>query len=768
MGSNEMGSTIVDGQEHQHAFRRAVVYCLLTPVSCLLTPVSCLLILAFAAGAWGEEPCATCGDTPFPDAVDFLNSQGYPADQFKVLMTWNETAPADRTQVVFGYHVLPSDGSPAFDLYSDAAGDLIDARRLAGLGIVPKDWNLRPKETQSETPRAKAAAAAKPPVPLGVVNAVKPAAAVVLPPIDLDKILQEDEAGISVPQKGVVRIGVFQDLAEPIAITAGVQNLGEWRTLADGTRLWSVTIRSPDAIGMRVHFPELHMPSGAQVLLYNEHDPTECYGPYVAPYPGDSDLWAATCFSDAVVVECSVPASAPQGEVNLKIDRAAHVYRGFESLQWNKALVSSPAGACNLDVSCYDEWSAAATGVGGIGTIGATPEGVLWCTGSLIVDTNPATDVPYFLAAHHCVGGQSGYRGASSIEVYWLYQTPACHGTPPSPASVPRTTGGADYLAGATGPVYYGVGNDFTLLRLRNAPPAGLTYLGWSTVAHPLGTPVTCIHHPRGDFKRIAFGSLTTGSNQYPALYHQVNYDAGTTEGGSSGCPLMLSATGQIIGQLWGGDASCSLQQDPDYYGRFDVTFPIVHSYLDPIATPPTVNFSVGQYNVSEGAGLVEITVQLNYPPGSPPAVIAYTTEDGTAKAGKNYQATSGTLTFEGTQQSQTFTVAIYEDTHTDPNETVLLTLSSPENCTLETAHSTAVIKIQDDDPDTDGDGLSDYDEINGVYGYFTDPEDPDTDHDGISDGDEVMGRYGIKTDPTQPTAFTALSVPFFQEAPVP
>lgn len=47
--------------------------------------------------------------------------------------------------------------------------------------------------------------------------------------------------------------------------------------------------------------------------------------------------------------------------------------------------------------------------------------------------------------------------------------------------------------------------------------------------------------------------------------------------------------------------------------------------------------------------------------------------------------------------------------------------------------------------PDTDGDGLTDYDEIN-VYG--TDPLNPDTDGDGLSDGDEV-NIYG--TDPLNP-----------------
>lgn len=46
---------------------------------------------------------------------------------------------------------------------------------------------------------------------------------------------------------------------------------------------------------------------------------------------------------------------------------------------------------------------------------------------------------------------------------------------------------------------------------------------------------------------------------------------------------------------------------------------------------------------------------------------------------------------------------------------------------------------------DTDGDGLSDYDEINK---YGTDPNNPDTDGDGLSDGDEVL-KYG--TDPLNP-----------------
>jgi len=48
---------------------------------------------------------------------------------------------------------------------------------------------------------------------------------------------------------------------------------------------------------------------------------------------------------------------------------------------------------------------------------------------------------------------------------------------------------------------------------------------------------------------------------------------------------------------------------------------------------------------------------------------------------------------------------------------------------------------IFEEDPliDTDGDGISDFDEIEGNYGFETDPLDPDTDGDGISDSEEIL-----------------------------
>ena len=52
-------------------------------------------------------------------------------------------------------------------------------------------------------------------------------------------------------------------------------------------------------------------------------------------------------------------------------------------------------------------------------------------------------------------------------------------------------------------------------------------------------------------------------------------------------------------------------------------------------------------------------------------------------------------------------------------------------------------------DPDTDSDGLTDYDEIDGTFGYITDPNLADTDDDGLTDFEEVNATFGSFSDPT-------------------
>src|SRR5436853_3879798 len=53
---------------------------------------------------------------------------------------------------------------------------------------------------------------------------------------------------------------------------------------------------------------------------------------------------------------------------------------------------------------------------------------------------------------------------------------------------------------------------------------------------------------------------------------------------------------------------------------------------------------------------------------------------------------------------------------------------------------------------DTDGDGPRDEQEWKGLslYGFLTDPSDPDTDHEGLSDFDEVIGANRRPTNPLE------------------
>jgi CSLREA domain-containing protein len=77
--------------------------------------------------------------------------------------------------------------------------------------------------------------------------------------------------------------------------------------------------------------------------------------------------------------------------------------------------------------------------------------------------------------------------------------------------------------------------------------------------------------------------------------------------------------------------------------------------------------------------------------------MVNYSTTNGTAMAGSDYTATNGTLTFVPGETSKTFTVPIVDDTLGEPNETLTVTLSSPNNATLG-APDMATLTIVDDD----------------------------------------------------------------------
>ena len=75
---------------------------------------------------------------------------------------------------------------------------------------------------------------------------------------------------------------------------------------------------------------------------------------------------------------------------------------------------------------------------------------------------------------------------------------------------------------------------------------------------------------------------------------------------------------------------------------------------------------------------------------------VAWATSDGTAKAGADYTAASGTLTFAAGETEQTVSVAVLDDTHDEESETLTLTLSAPSGAYLADATATGTINNSD------------------------------------------------------------------------
>ncbi|NIA13252.1 MAG: PKD domain-containing protein [Nitrospiraceae bacterium] len=534
-----------------------------------------------------------CGAPTFPEAAQLLAAKGYPTDEYDVLLTWRERVADESGAFVTGYHLLRRANTTTLDLYTGQNGQLLDPEAVARLGIAPKNWDMAPVEQRTVIPDSVAKRIPARPVPVSVAMGVAPSAELELSPLDEARLIAEDEERVFDPEKSARRIGVVRDLDEPVVVTGQTATLGGWRVLDDGARLWTVTLASPGARAIRVHFTDLYLPDGAGVVLYNAYQPVEAYGPFTAFHPNDTDFYAPMCFADAVTVECYVPAGVSTSDLRVAIDALVHTYADFDTLQWAKD------GSCNIDVSCHPEWADVATGVAGYTLVENGTQ--IYCCGALIADTVEDSDIPYFLTANHCIKVQDGFQAASNMEFIWLYQSSECGGIPPLRGDVPRTRGGADLLAGAS----QTSGTDFTLVRLRNDPPPGIPYLGWSTEPVPVGTPVVGIHHPSSAQKRISFGHLTdTGSPAvgWPlvsldrfneSLWDRIDrgddMDGGTTEHGSSGSPLFRRDNQLLVGQLYGGYAGCLDPEEPDYYGRFDVTFPMVQQWLAP--TPPSAAF---------------------------------------------------------------------------------------------------------------------------------------------------------------------------------
>lgn len=114
--------------------------------------------------------------------------------------------------------------------------------------------------------------------------------------------------------------------------------------------------------------------------------------------------------------------------------------------------------------------------------------------------------------------------------------------------------------------------------------------------------------------------------------------------------------------------------------------------------TAPLPSLSISNNSVAEGdAGSTTVTVTVTLSAASASTVtVGYSTGGGTASAGVDYSAESGTVTFLAGDTSQNITLTVLGDLEVEGNETFTVVLSGASGATI--ADSTATVTIIDDD----------------------------------------------------------------------
>lgn len=384
-----------------------------------------------------------------------------------------------------------------------------------------------------------------------------------IPSVDRAKVKAEDAER---EERGEpMRFAVKNDVTVDAAAQSGD---GSWEVAEDGTQVWSYRLKSPGCNSMNFEFCEYDMPVGGSLHVYDTKGKSAISRPFTSLDNNEGgELWTPVIESCDVTLEVNLPEKVSADDMKLSLCSANVGYRGFGTRPESEHGKPSTrhrelSGSCNVDVVCDaddgNDWSGEISSVAAISTGGS-----LFCSGSMV--NNVLNDQrPLFLTAYHC-GIRS--NNAASLVTYWNFETSTCGGSPDG--TLDQFTTGATLLAGASA-------SDFTLVEL-NASPKFLeyevTYAGWDRSGVDATTAIA-IHHPSVDEKRISFEYDSTTRTSYGGSsidtegthVRVIDWDSGTTEGGSSGSPL-FDQNHRIIGQLHGGSAACG-NNASDWYGR--------------------------------------------------------------------------------------------------------------------------------------------------------------------------------------------------------
>jgi len=356
-----------------------------------------------------------------------------------------------------------------------------------------------------------------------------------------------------------------------------------WEVTDDDMLVGKLKIQSTSAHSLNFHFSEFDIPASTQLNLYNPVTGESLRQFTRSDVEAHRQLWTPLIFGDVIMLEI-VTTQEDLDAVSITLKSAYHDFIGF-----NNAF-DRISGGCNLDVICgqadgYSEVDQYRQQISSVGAYHFNGQEI--CSGVAI--NNAERDcTPYFLTANHCGVTEAT---ALSMIVYWNYENSYCR-QPNSPESGQAGDGQLNqYNVGAFFKAK-DVLTDFALVELDDPiDPQHNVYLsGWDR-SSTLPSKTIAIHHPDVEEKRISIDydtpEIDFSSSSQGKRIRVNDWEIGTTEGGSSGCPL-YNSDGLIIGQLVGGIAACS-NDEWDVFGWLHKSWDgnnapqaNLHSWLDP------------------------------------------------------------------------------------------------------------------------------------------------------------------------------------------
>lgn len=428
------------------------------------------------------------------------------------------------------------------------------------------------------------------PIDLSYTTSLKSQTVVRLPRQDNAALLRKSRTSA-----GENKLKPFR-FAEPIDVDLSTLNSGSWSEVGN-YRVWQLVLVSSDAKSLNLIFDRYHLPEDARLFLFSP-DQSDLLGAFTKANNRETGVFATSPVAgDHLVIQYEEPLNAEfQGE--LSIAQVNHDFVGIKSLKSDRRPLGIPSGDCNVNINCDvgDEYAQSAEGVCRI-----IISGIDLCTGTLINNTrNDGT--PYLYTAAHCINTDKDARESVFL---FNYESPYC-GEIDGDAS--HSLSGSSLRAASDS-------LDFSLVELNVVPPANYRpyYLGWDRTSTIPDSSVS-IHHPSGDVKKISIDrhspQIKSYSQKYikDAFFFIGGWEEGTTEGGSSGGPLINSKK-RVIGSLTGGAASC---ESPfrDYFAmfhhawdRYDQDNKQLKKWLDPTNSNVQVLDGLSPYPSEEVCG---------------------------------------------------------------------------------------------------------------------------------------------------------------------